>query len=505
MARYKDFSYEQGLMIPVNLNRQITEGTIEYAINWLVDNKIDLSGFEKNYKNDETGAPAYHPSILLKIILLSYSRGIIPSRNIAQACRENVVFMALSAGLNPDFTTIAWFVRNMKDEIKNIFTKIILVCADMELLGGTEFALDGCKMSSNASKEYSGTFSNLKKKKEKIERTIDFLLKKHEKLDMEDDVKNKTEGDHKKKIEKLQNKADKIERFLNETKPKAKSRSGEAQSNITDNESAKMKTSHGVIQGYNGMALADSKHQVIVYAEAFGSGQEHKLLQAMIKEAAQLAEEIGLGKRYFEGKKIIADTGSFEESNLEFLSGIKVDAYIPDQQFRKRDPRFQDVARHKPERKGLFTKEDFFYNQEDNTFTCPAGNILKYSGFQKFNNTEGRKYISKRSQCGGCVMREKCVKSEKTRYRTLYVIEKYFNRNYSDEMKSKIDTEEGRDIYSRRMGIIEPVFGNIKNKGLDKFTLRTKVKVNIQWMLYSIIHNICKISRYGPVDAFRTG
>ena len=65
-------------------------------------------------------------------------------------------------------------------------------------------------------------------------------------------------------------------------------------------------------------------------------------------------------------------------------------------------------------------------------------------------------------------------------------------------MKKKIDTEEGRDIYSRRMGIIEPVFGNIRNaKCLDHFTLRTKRKVNIQWMLFCIVHNIEKIMKYG--------
>jgi len=214
MARYKNFSYDQGLMIPVNLNRQITEGTIEYTINWLVDNRIDLTGFENNYRNDETGAPAYHPAILLKIILLAYSRGIIPSRKIALACRENVVFMALSAGSNPDFTTIAWFVRSLKSDIKKIFTNIILVCADMDLLGGTEFALDGCKITSNASKEYSGKFSDLRKKKGKIEKTIDFLIKKHEKQDRADDEKSNPGGDFRKKIEKLQNKADKIENFF---------------------------------------------------------------------------------------------------------------------------------------------------------------------------------------------------------------------------------------------------------------------------------------------------
>jgi hypothetical protein len=104
-------------MIPVNLNRQISEGTIEYTINWLVDNRIDLFCFNKNYKNDETGAPAYHPGILLKIILLAYSRGIIPSRKIAIECRENIIFMALSAGSNPDFTSVFQdeFTRLMHD------------------------------------------------------------------------------------------------------------------------------------------------------------------------------------------------------------------------------------------------------------------------------------------------------------------------------------------------------------------------------------------------------
>ena len=67
-------------------------------------------------------------------------------------------------------------------------------------------------------------------------------------------------------------------------------------------------------------------------------------------------------------------------------------------------------------------------------------------------------------------------------------------------MKNKIDTVKGRDIYSRRMGIIEPVFGNIRNaKRLDCFTLRTKLKVNIQWMLYCMVLNIEKIANYAAV------
>ena len=80
--------------------------------------------------------------------------------------------MALSDSTQPDFTIIAWFVRNMKDEDINIFVNILLVCSEMDLLGGTEFALGGCKMRSNASREWNGTSNDLAKKKDKIEKTV---------------------------------------------------------------------------------------------------------------------------------------------------------------------------------------------------------------------------------------------------------------------------------------------------------------------------------------------
>src|SRR3990172_6071487 len=192
MARYKDHSYTQGITIPIDFTKQIVPGTLEHTIHWLVDNKINLAEIEKKYKNDDTGAPAYDPRLLLKIVLFAYSRGIISSRTIMRACRENIVFRALSADSSPDFTTIASFIRGMKDEISIIFTNVLLVCAEMDLLGGTEFALDGCKMSSNASKEMSGTFSDLEKKKQKIEKTITFLIEKHESRDT-DEAGDKTD------------------------------------------------------------------------------------------------------------------------------------------------------------------------------------------------------------------------------------------------------------------------------------------------------------------------
>jgi transposase len=495
MPRYKRYDYKQSLLLPVNFDEQIMPGTLEHTINYLVEEKIDISPLEARFCNEETGAPAYNPKILLKIVLLAYSRGVVSSRRIERLCRENIVFKALTADIEPDFTTIAGFVRSIEGTEQGIFSDVLLYCSELDLLGGTVFALDGCKLPSNASKEHSGTFNDLKKKREKLAKTVKFLMARHRENDRNDKEAHKQ---HKQRIARIKNKIGKIDAFLAEHTPKLKSRQGEKQSNITDNESAKIKTSKGVIQGYNGMAIGDSKHQVVIAAGAFGNGQEYELLKPLMITAKENARRARLGSTYFQGKQVIADTGSFCEDNLVYLSREMIDAYIPDQQFRKRDPRFAGRDRHKSKKNALYTKDDFTYCGKTNTFVCPEGKILKFHTHQTFNNTNGRVYRALLSDCKRCSQREKCVRSEKTRQRSLYVIEKYFNRNYSEEMKAKIDTPEGRNMYSMRMGIIEPVFAHMCSaKGLNRFTLRGRAKVNIQWVLYCLVHNMEKICRYG--------
>ena len=161
MARFKTYDYRQRVLLPVSLGDQLMPGTLEFAIHTLVEKRLDMSIFECKYRNDETGRAAYDPKVLLKVVLLAYSRGLISSRKIEQACRENVVFMALACGQQPDHSTIAAFVSSMKDEILPLFRDVLLVCEEMNLLGGTMFALDGCKLPANASKEWSGTLGEL--------------------------------------------------------------------------------------------------------------------------------------------------------------------------------------------------------------------------------------------------------------------------------------------------------------------------------------------------------
>jgi transposase len=128
MPRFKEYNQSQTVMLPVSFDRQILPGTFEYTLNYLVDEKLDLSIFHHKYNNHETGRPAYDPALLLKIVVLAYSRGVTSSRKIETLCRENVLFMALSADTQPHFTTVADFISSSSDEIAKLFKQVLLIC-----------------------------------------------------------------------------------------------------------------------------------------------------------------------------------------------------------------------------------------------------------------------------------------------------------------------------------------------------------------------------------------
>jgi transposase len=510
MARYKEYSYDQGKLIPITFREQIVPGSFEFALNDIVDNVLDLSVFDRKFRNDDTGAPAYDPRVMLKIVLYAYSRGIIRSRSIARCCEENIIFMALSADTRPHFTTIADFISSMHDEIVPLFRNIVLYCSEEGLIGREMFAIDGCKLSSNCSKEWSDTLEGFEKRKKKIEYQIRFLLRKHKECDRKalgDEIVKK----EKKAIRHLRSKARKIDRWLANNKEDKAGAKGARKSNITDNESAKMPSSHGVVQGFNGLAAVDDKHQVIVHAEAFGSGSEHELLKPMIEGIRENFKDSS-DTEIFETTKVTADSGFHSEKNMEMLTEEGIDGYIADNKFRKRDPKFADTTRHKKpidrhktpiHEKHYFAPSDFTYDETKNILICPAGNQL-YVKNRNFvvNGAHGIQYGGWKTKCRVCTIREKCLRSSKSQFRQVVIFdkaEKGVKGFFTRQMIEKFDTAMGRYIYSRRMGTVEPVFANIRSTlGLDRFTLRGRQKVNVQWNLYSIVHNIFKIWRYAP-------
>ncbi len=499
MAKYKPSNENQMVMLPISLQDQLVPGTLEHTINRLVDENIDLSVFDERYKNDLTGATAIHPKILLKVILLAYAKGMISSRQIERACHENIIFIALSYGYAPDHTTIASFISSMQSEISSIFSDILVVCEELKLLGGTHFSLDGVKLSANVSKEWSGTIDELKHKRDKLQEKLQRVIAEHAQADKHPQVEIERQ---KKRERRFQVQVERLNDFLKDREPKLGSEGKEIQSNAMDNESAKMTSSHGVLQGYNAQALVDSKHQIILAAEAFAS-QDHENLKPMLDSAKKNLVTIGKRPDYFESKELTADSNYHSLNSLKVCKDEKLDAYIPDIQFRKRDPRFAQQERFKEESKKPrpFSAVDFTYDESKRVYRCPNGKELKCHARGQVNRHRTYDvYHARTEDCAACPLRSRCLSKSDASRRYLSIQVDTGEPNLIDEMKAKIDSQQGKKIYARRLGIVEPVFANIcVHKHMDHFTLRSKLKVDVQWTLFALVHNIGKIHIFGAL------
>jgi len=399
MPRFKTPDY--GLkMIPVDFQRQVVPGSFEFALCHLVDKELDLSALRSRFRNDAGGAPAFDPAVLLKIVLLAYSRGLVSSRSIEAACRHNVLFMAVSGDTCPHFTTLAAFVSELGDEVARLFAQVLVVCDRQKLIGRALFAIDGVKLPSNASKEKSGTRADFERQAAKMEAAVKAMMERQVAADALPTEADEARATHTR--ERLRREAAQIRQWLAEHPA---DRQGSTRlSNRTDNESAKMATGKGVIQGYTGVAAVDDQAQIILDAQAHGTGSEQELLLPVVEATAVWRKTETV---------LCADAGYHSEANLAKLAESQVDAYICDNGYRHRDPRYAEQAKHKAKPDPLWDKSP-------------------------------------------------------------------------------------KDKKAARFATVEPVFGNLRhNKRLTRFTLRGRAKVDGQWKLYCMMHNIEKLAHHG--------
>ncbi len=509
MARYKHIDTSPRFLA-VDLRRQLLPGTFEHALDHLLDHEIDLSALDAHFRNDETGASAYPPAMLLKVILFAYSLGIVGSRGIEAACREHVTFVALCGDSAPHFTTIARFVSTLGEDIAHVFGAVLAICDREGLIGREMFAIDGVKLPSNASKTRSGTRAEFARRADKLEKAAETMLARHREEDAKA-AEPTVRAKEVKRVERLHRDAQQIRDWLlkNPQDRRGAKRGNRTasirKSNRTDNESAKMATSKGVIQGYTGVAAVDAKHQIIVCAQAHGSGSEQELLMPVVKAMQEQMSEDTL---------LTADAGYHSEDNLEQLADCKIDALIADNGMRARDERFADQAQHKAkpdplwnktpadQKEALFSPKDFTYDAEAKVCICPAGEFLYQNGARVvIGGREGVKFTGAKRVCGPCPVREQCLRHpERTAVRQVVFFTGKLHKpeSHSARMKRRIDSPEGRMRYGQRFATVEPVFGNLRyNKGLDRFTLRGQTKVDGQWKLFCLVHNIEKLAHHG--------
>jgi hypothetical protein len=273
-----------------------------------------------------------------------------------------------------------------------------------------------------------------------------------------------------------------------------------------------MATSKGVIQGYTGVAAVDAKHQIIVEAQAHGTGSEQELLLPVVEAMKDVLLPHSL---------LTVDSGYHSDKNLQALEQQNIDALIADNDMRKRDERFATQSRHqqgpdplhdkssKALKATLYTPADFAFDPQTRTCICPAGKPLQRSGTHRDKRGfVGERFRGSDTQCQQCPLRNQCLRNpDKPAGRQVT----FFRgkapgapESATLRMKRKIDSPEGRRRYGRRFATVEPVFGNLRhNKRLNRFTLRGRRKVDTQWKLYCLVHNIEKLMNYGTIGGSR--
>jgi hypothetical protein len=212
---------------------------------------------------------------------------------------------------------------------------------------------------------------------------------------------------------------------------------------------------------------------------------------------------------------ITADAGYHSEANLKRLYELGVPALIADGLMRRRDERFAGQSKYKalPDplwdkrpaakvAKGRFEPSDFNFDPLTNTCMCPAGKRLYSSGSAcSASGRNSRRFKGTKRDCVPCALRERCLRYPK---RSAIRQVAFFDKGpvpahtFTERMRAAIDSRRGRRLYGERIATVEPVFANLRhNKRLDRFTLRTRPKVNTQWTLYCLVHNIEKLAHHG--------
>ena len=340
----------------------------------------------------------------------------------------------------------------------------------------------------------------------RLEKAAGKIVKLHQAQDnstQEPDMEVKRQA----RIQALRKEAQATRDFVARSAKRTNRKGQELKTNVTDPDSAKMATSKGVIQGYAAQAAVDSGHQVIVAADVTGSGSEQAMLLAMVQRCEPYRANHTL---------ITADAGYHSEDNIAALKEQAIPAMVADNQMRQRDERLEGQAKHKTKKGPLYDKQptgqhkpirlfkpgDFRFIDE-HTAICPAGKMLTSNGsiYTLGRGYRMQRYEASESDCKGCRLHGQCIKTpERTAARTVsrFHATSKARDDPSELMRRAIDSPRGRQLYSQRITTVEPVFANIRhNKRLTRFNHRGREKVNIQWNLYCMVHNIEKLAKNG--------
>jgi transposase len=451
----------QTLLLPESLDDYVGPENPVRFIEAFVDG-LDLAatGFDR-VQPKETGRPGYASSDLLKLYVYGYLNRIRSSRRLEAETHRNVEVIWLLRHLKPDFKTIADFRRDNRNAFRAVFRQFVLLCRELDLFGRELLAVDGTRIKAVNNKDRNFTRASLQKFIELADAKLDDYL---QRLDQSDAIESKTGGSRVKDL------AEKIG-AIRERRARCKDmlaqldHTREDQISLTDPDSRAMAAHTRVPVGYNVQVAVDTKHKLIVEQQVTNQVVDMGLLT----QTAEPAKEI-LGVETIDA---VADKGYFKIEDIEACEQAGITPYVP------RPQRGPSV------KAGLFRKDEFSYDADNDSYVCAAGQRLHPYSSSLLRGLKKINYVNKLA-CDDCKIRARCTRGK---FRTVSRLE---NEAVLDRMQARL--AQRPDVLDRRRETVEHPFGSIKqwmNQGA--FLMRGLEKVRGEFSLTALAYNLRRV------------
>ncbi len=481
MSRFKKdpTEYNQRILFPTNIFDLLSKGHECYIYKDLID-LLDTKYVEKKYSY--IGQNAYHPRLILGILIYAYSHGVFSSREIEKRCNEDLGFMYISHLNCPNFRVLSDFRKINNEFFKLCFVQTVKLARESGLASLGHVSLDGSKFKADSSKHKAMSYKRLKEADKELTDAIDELLKKASLCDEEEDADHgKLSGYEISEELKIKEKRQSIIRKAKDDLEKRESEMNPGKA-IDDKKQISFADPDAMIMGdkgkfeysYNGQISVDKDNQIIVGEHLSRISNDKQEVEPALSELSSSTGELP--------DKMSLDNGYMSGKNLEKFSETNIDVYIATGKGEVEPESTEDIN------KGKFRKERFMYDIESDTFICPENEHLEFKTTYK-NGT--KIYKGKKEICQNCESYSKCCNVKKGKAR---IINSDGKEAFRQEMKDKMKLESSRKIYKKRKAIVEPVFGQIKHVlGFRGFCVRGYKKVCGEFSLICGAHNIKKI------------
>jgi transposase len=450
----------QTLLFPERLEDYIAaENPVRFLDAFVASLDLHALGFAKARCAD-TGRPPYAPAALLKLYLYGYLHRIRSSRLLEAEGQRNVEVIWLSGKLTPDFKTIADFRKDNLKPLRAVSRQFTLLCRKLELFGGELLAIDGSKFQAVNARDQNFNAGKLQELMDRADARLAGYLQELDAADATEPggaAPSKTELEQ--KIVALQEKKDWHAELLAQLDAEQK------QVSVTDPDTRKMPTAHGMIVGYNAQVAVDAQHKLIAADDVTNEVTDLKQL-ANVALAAKANLELNQ-------TEVVADAGYYNAAEVSRCAEHGITSYIP------KSDTSANTAR------GLYGKSRFKYDADKDVYVCPAGAQLTYR-FPTYELGRELRYY-RASGCQQCALKSRCTRNQGNR-----TITREENEPLMEAMAARMQAQPEK--FKLRKQLAEHPFGTIKRWfGYTHFLLKGLAKVRCEWSLTTLAYNLKRV------------